>query len=69
MVGEVRVMDFALVANHVETYHGDSVRVATYEGKGRVLLAEVDFEPGERILLEYPLIEVVEDSSQLCRSK
>ncbi|CAK8989959.1 unnamed protein product [Durusdinium trenchii] len=56
-------MKSSLVANHVATYHGEAVAVAQIAGKGRVLLANVDFEPGERILLEYPLIEVVADDS------
>lgn len=45
------------VAEHVSTYHGGAVRVSEAEGKGRVLVAVCDFEPGERILLEYPLVE------------
>lgn len=49
------------VAEHVVTYHGGSVRVAEAVGKGRILLASRDFEPGERILLEYPLVEVAVD--------
>ncbi|CAJ1431872.1 unnamed protein product, partial [Effrenium voratum] len=54
-----------IIAGHVDTYHGGSVRVSTVEGKGRVLLAATDFEPGERILLEYPLIEALADSEAL----
>lgn len=50
---------FSLIFDHVCTYHGGSVSVDTVEGKGRVLRAERDFEAGERILLEYPLIEAV----------
>ncbi|CAE7455931.1 unnamed protein product [Symbiodinium natans] len=53
---------FDTLSSHVCTYHGGSVSVAIVEGKGRVLLAERDFEAGERILLEYPLIEAVAGS-------
>eukprot|EP00928_Gymnodinium_smaydae_P046446 TRINITY_DN30943_c0_g1_i2.p1 TRINITY_DN30943_c0_g1~~TRINITY_DN30943_c0_g1_i2.p1 ORF type:complete len:516 (-),score=112.79 TRINITY_DN30943_c0_g1_i2:57-1604(-) len=53
----------SLVAQHVETYHGDDVRVAAVEGKGRVLLAARDFEAGERVLLEFPLVQVSGDGS------
>lgn len=47
-----------LIPEHVKAYHSDTVRVGRARGKGRVLYASQDFEPGERILLESPLVEV-----------
>ncbi|CAE8640025.1 unnamed protein product, partial [Polarella glacialis] len=55
--------NLSLVAEHVSTYHGGAVRVEKREGKGRVLVADTDFEAGERVMLEYPLIEAVADES------
>lgn len=60
--------DVLVVAEHVSTYHGGAVEVQVLQGKGRVLVAACDFEPGERILLEYPLVEVaVDDSAEAYR--
>jgi len=47
----------------VETYHGGTVQVALAEGKGRVLVAARALDPGERALLEYPLVEVAADDT------
>mmetsp|Transcript_130269 Transcript_130269/g.416591 ORF Transcript_130269/g.416591 Transcript_130269/m.416591 type:complete len:499 (+) Transcript_130269:306-1802(+) len=49
----------SVIGEHVATYHGDDVTVSEAEGKGRILLAANELEPGERIMLEYPLVEVV----------
>eukprot|EP00929_Paragymnodinium_shiwhaense_P078820 TRINITY_DN40891_c0_g1_i2.p1 TRINITY_DN40891_c0_g1~~TRINITY_DN40891_c0_g1_i2.p1 ORF type:complete len:500 (-),score=93.48 TRINITY_DN40891_c0_g1_i2:771-2270(-) len=51
------------VADHVATYHGEDVRLEEQEGCGRILVAARDFDAGERILLEYPLVHVVADQA------
>lgn len=49
------------VAEHVALYHEGSVSVEEIDGKGRVLIAARDFEEGDRVLLEYPLVQVAVD--------
>lgn len=61
--GEDGEAGLALIAEHVETYHGGAVEVQATSDKGRILVAMRDFEPGERILLEYPLVEVAVDKA------
>eukprot|EP00933_Yihiella_yeosuensis_P051753 TRINITY_DN4972_c0_g3_i1.p1 TRINITY_DN4972_c0_g3~~TRINITY_DN4972_c0_g3_i1.p1 ORF type:complete len:503 (+),score=113.65 TRINITY_DN4972_c0_g3_i1:154-1662(+) len=63
-MGELDALpELEVVAEHVEAYHSGSVRVETRQGKGRILVADRGFDPGERVLLEYPLIEAVGDES------
>ncbi|CAK0870085.1 unnamed protein product, partial [Prorocentrum cordatum] len=56
--------DIELLVKHVQAYHGDTVLVSAAEGKGRILLAACEFEPGQRILLEYPLVQVAVNRSE-----